>query len=523
MAAVKKFVPLKPPPARGESLLLSLDQIHAYERDPRHSPNAEYDRIKASIRETGMDQPLVVTQRPGAIDYLVAAGGNTRLRILKELCAETPSNELHHVACIYRPWCGEADVLLAHLRENDLRGALTFIDRARAVREFRELLADERGVLTPTQRELAEQLRCRGYAVSQTAVSNMEYAVDVLLALIPKALAAGIERREIENIRSLERAVRELWQRRMPDAIDEFTSFFNTLCRRFDSPDWDLQSLRHALEAELAERLNRSVQAVRLMLEAELTGAPGEDFDIPESEPWPDGDPEGGVEDAVSNGTSITTAHRSQAIPSMDHTATVGALPRSDNAIKHPVTGDTTLPPGSITISTATNESPVIQPPAAPANDLQQLRAEAYRLAAQLAARHGLSDLVTPLTEDGCGFLIQDVPMPAFLEQLDEEELGCVSMLWWQLVACAELTVAPLAALLPRLNPSSLVYQALDTQDPKELFRRVWTLDPGQVGYRLWRTLNADDWADLVALMTCYRALHQAAGVVQIPLWEIAA
>ena len=61
----------------------------------------------------------------------------------------------------------------------------------------------------------------------------------------------------------------------MPDAIDELTSFFNTLCRRFDSPDWDLQSLRHALEAELAERLNRSVQAVRLMLEAELTGAPG--------------------------------------------------------------------------------------------------------------------------------------------------------------------------------------------------------------------------------------------------------
>ncbi len=522
MSGVKPSAAHNAPLAGGESLLLSLDQIHAYERDPRHSPNAEYERIKASIRETGMDQPLVVTQRPGAPDYLVAAGGNTRLRILKELYEEIPNRELQRVHCIYRLWRGEADVLLAHLRENDLRGALTFIDRARAVRDYRELLANERGAQAPTQRELTEQLRQRGYALSQATVSHMEYAVDVLFALIPKALAAGLERRAIENIRSLERALRRLWERRMPEAVDEFNDFFNTLCRRFDSPDWDLQSLRHALEAELAERLNRSVQAVRLMLEAELTGAPGEDFDIPESEPWPNDEPDD-AEDSDSNDDSGVTSRRNPTIPKQGEAQIVSALTGGASVQSTPETPEALVSEGSTTIAPAKPAILAVQSPEKPTIELPALRVEAYRLAVQLAERHGLHDLVTPLVDDGCGFLVQDVPNAAFLAQLDEEELGTVSMLWWQLVACAELTVAPLPSLLPHLNPSSLVYQALDTQDPKELFRGVWTLDPGQVGYRLWRTLGADDWSDLLALMTCYRSLHHAAGAAQRPLWKGAA
>ena len=110
-----------------------MARIKAYDRNPRRGENPEYERIKASIRAEGMDQALVVTRRPGDPGYMLHAGGNTRLRILKELHAETGEERFRVAACVYRPWTGEADVLLAHLKENDLRGELSFLDRALGV------------------------------------------------------------------------------------------------------------------------------------------------------------------------------------------------------------------------------------------------------------------------------------------------------------------------------------------------------------------------------------------------------
>ena len=107
--------------------------LQPYDRNPRHDRNPEFDRIKASIRAHGLDQPLVITQRPGATDYTVHSGGNTRLLILKELFAETGDNRFSQIPCLFRPWQRESAMLLAHLRENDLRGDLTFIDKAQAV------------------------------------------------------------------------------------------------------------------------------------------------------------------------------------------------------------------------------------------------------------------------------------------------------------------------------------------------------------------------------------------------------
>ena len=68
-----------------QSLVVPLDQIHTYERNPRRGTNPEYQRIKTSIRQTGLDHPLVITRRPGATDYIVHSGGNTRLLVLKAL------------------------------------------------------------------------------------------------------------------------------------------------------------------------------------------------------------------------------------------------------------------------------------------------------------------------------------------------------------------------------------------------------------------------------------------------------
>ena len=68
-----------------KSMRVEVTRIKIYERNPRRGRNPEYDRIKSSILTAGMDQPLLITQRPGETDYVVQAGGNTRLKILKEL------------------------------------------------------------------------------------------------------------------------------------------------------------------------------------------------------------------------------------------------------------------------------------------------------------------------------------------------------------------------------------------------------------------------------------------------------
>ena len=193
---------------------LEVTQIKFYERNPRHSENPEYDRIMASIRADGMDQPLVVTCRPGENDYVVGAGGNTRLHILQALYQETGDERFHWVDCLFKPWSHESDVLLAHLRENDLRSGLSFIDRAKAVFETKHLLEQEMDIEKLSQRSLETLLRARGYSLSHGLISQMGYAVHTLLPAIPQALQSGLGRPQVERIRALDRAARVIWKKR---------------------------------------------------------------------------------------------------------------------------------------------------------------------------------------------------------------------------------------------------------------------------------------------------------------------
>ena len=153
--------------------------------------------------------------------------------------------------------------------------------------------------------------------------------------------------------------------------------------------------------------------------------------------------------------------------------------------------------------------------------DVKSLRARLWTLASRLAQRNGLGELVHPLSGQGLGFVLRDVPDPALVEQLDEEALARVSMVWWHLAACSELTVAPLDALLPALPEESVLRQALVEQDAGLLFTSIWTLDPGHAGYRLWRRLDERDWRDLLGLMDAYRALHHIAAAANQNLWSL--
>ena len=498
--------------------MIDISRIQPYEHNPRHGRNPEYDRIRDSIRNTGLDQPLVVTQRPDATDFIVHAGGNTRLIILKELFAETGDPRFAAVPCLLKAWCCESDVLLAHLRENDLRGGLTFIDKARAVCEAQKLLTEELGIDVISQRRLETELRRAGYRITQARISQMVYTVHRLLPVIPVALEGGLGRPHVERIRRLERAAHKIWQDRCSESAEDFEEVFTTLCKRYDSPDWDTDVLRSALESEIAAALDVSIHTVRVMLDAEMAGR---ELVIPEAEVEPDPNEESSeLERPTDESFDADQDDGGSRVSSSDRTSTdelPPELPDQSNPASAPDTG--LLDDDVKETSQPDTELPNLTNDTSP-NDLKSLRGRAWTLATRLAQRNGMADLVEAVSGKGLGFVLRDVPDPTLADQLDEDSLSQLTMLWWQLAACAEMTFAPLEAMLPLLPDESILRRALETEDADLLFSSIWTLDPGHTGYRLWRPLDDRDWRDLLALMDTYRRIRRIAAETGVSVWE---
>ena len=94
------------------------------------------------------------------------------------------------------------DVLLAHLRENDLRSGLTFLDKALAVSEAGVCLRRSRAE-DITQTQLAAVARERGLCTGSGADLTDGLHGRPLLPLIPTALKGGMGRPQVERIRQL--------------------------------------------------------------------------------------------------------------------------------------------------------------------------------------------------------------------------------------------------------------------------------------------------------------------------------
>lgn len=479
--------------------------VHHYSRNPRRQQNPEYERIKASIRAEGLDQPLVVSQEPGATDYVIHSGGNTRLRILTELLEETGDERFRTVDCIFKPWTQESNVLFAHLRENDLRGGLPFIDKALAVFEAKSLLEKELEVEDLSQRQMEEVFKKRGFALSHSMISKMGYAVEVLWPVMPKALAAGLGRPQVEKIRALERATRDIWHRRQLGDDTVFDAVFAELCRRHDSPEWDIQPLRDALENEIAIESEQNRQVVHLEMEAQMAGRA---FDYQSHCHEQAEDKSHGAQANVrptDDGLS-TEQTVSNDLPTDDDILLTNRLDRESgtNAPQCPQNHSTL----AVGLKTPINRT-----------DLGALRIQLWDCAATLAEHYGLGKTVTCLPDLGLGFLLVDLPPEELTDTLDPDILSVVSALWWQLAASSELTIAPVDIVLAYIAEGSALHQALANHDAGLLFSCVWTPDPAHLSSQLWRQLNPLDWQLLLQIMESYRAIKRLANDTGIELW----
>ena len=259
-------------PIADTPMVVTLDQLRPYDHDPRVTRNPAYEDIKASIRERGLDAPPAITRRPGEAHYIIRNGGNTRLAILRELWSETKEERFFRVPCLFRPWParGEIVALTGHLAENELRGGLTFIERALGIEKAREFYEQEsRQALS--QSELARRLSADGYPVPQSHISRMNDAVRYLLPAIPNLLYGGLGRHQVERLAVLRKACERTWERRAlgRDVSVDFATLFQDVLSQFDtqSDDFSPQRVQDELVGQMAELLDADYDALALEID----------------------------------------------------------------------------------------------------------------------------------------------------------------------------------------------------------------------------------------------------------------
>ncbi|EPK2678391.1 ParB family protein [Pseudomonas aeruginosa] len=262
-------------PIADTPMVVTLDQLHPYDHDPRKKRNPVYEEIKASIRERGLDAAPAITRRPGDDHYIIRNGGNTRLAILRELWSETKDERFFRVSCLFRPWPerGEIVALTGHLAENELRGGLTFIERALGVEKAREFYELEiRSTLS--QSELARRLAADGYPVQQSHISRMADAVRYLLPAIPTVLYAGLGRHQVERLSVMRKACERTWEHyaKGRSLVQDFDEFFQEVLSQFDvqADEFSTQRVQDELIGQMAELLDVDYDVLALdMTESE--------------------------------------------------------------------------------------------------------------------------------------------------------------------------------------------------------------------------------------------------------------
>ena len=203
---------------------VSVHEIDFFDKNPRtrHDPE-QYGHIKQSIRETGVQQPVHITRRPGDSRFVLAQGGNTRLKIVQELFAETGDERFAVIPAIFAEYTSEADIQIAHLIENEQRAEMCFWDKAQAYAAIRAMFQSE----SPKKlslRELAGLFLTHGLSLTHNTLSLMLFAADHLNDL-------GMLAQHLSNQKTFD--IRKLYYQFQDDlkstsAVDQLDGFWSS-------------------------------------------------------------------------------------------------------------------------------------------------------------------------------------------------------------------------------------------------------------------------------------------------------
>ncbi|EAX3098043.1 hypothetical protein DWE75_13205 [Salmonella enterica] len=240
-------------------MVLTLDEVAPNPDNPRTTRNPKYEEIRESIRTRGLDTVPKVTKNPDipGSPYIFSDGGNTRYAILRELFAETQDERFYRFHALFKPWPGRLECLVGHLAENDVRGDLTFIDKALGIKKARAIHEEMLG-RTVTLRELSDLLGRQGYPIHYSLISRMEHTVEYLYPYIPQLLASGLGYPQIIQLLSLRSCVEKVWKQYSAETVTEtgVNNVFGDVCRQFDAPDlYSFEMFRDELIGSLIKAL----------------------------------------------------------------------------------------------------------------------------------------------------------------------------------------------------------------------------------------------------------------------------
>ncbi|MGQ6016580.1 ParB family protein [Serratia sp. IR-2025] len=240
-------------------LVLTLDEVNPNPDNPRTSRNPRYEEIKSSILARGLDTVPKVTRDPERpeLGYFFSDGGNTRYAILSELWQETGEERFYRFSCVFKPWPGRLSCVIGHLAENEVRGDLSFIEKAFGIRQARALYEAELGKAV-SLRELSTLLTAQGYPVHNSSISRMEDAVQYLYPYVPHLLETGLGRPQILQLLAMRSHAETTWQKHCitQEPKQPFDTVFGDVCSHFDSPeDYSLDMFRDELIGALINAL----------------------------------------------------------------------------------------------------------------------------------------------------------------------------------------------------------------------------------------------------------------------------
>lgn len=497
-------------PVTVTQMVLDIDQIKPYDRNPRQEPNPRYEEIKDSIRaQGGLNNAIEVTRRPGEEQYMVRAGGNTRLAILHELAEETGDDRYRKVHVLYHPWTDETALLTAHMVENELRGEMSLIDKALGIEQLRADFEAEAGEAI-SRSELQRRLKETGYTVSRRQLIRLEFAARTLYPVLPRALRGGLGNASVDKLRALVAAAHEVASGYGVEGEDVDMVFEESMSRT-DSPDWSVDAGRQAFEADLADWLRVDLRTLRMELDTQMR--------------------EGGSrEPADDAGRAGPDAAESPPATSADGTPEPTAEPNT--------AGEREAEPESGGMSTPSVDYPEPSPEEsgpAPANDaplagatddVATLRRRCFEAANRLAHRYQLGAHLQPI-EYGLGFAVDKPPEDDHVSvhaALNAADRAAREWAWWYLLYTSEVIATPERThhVYRRWQGHYRLGQDL-LSDDESLEWEPWDPRPSPLLTTEWlQSPEVDDgaFADAIDLITVCRRLAQAARRQGVDLWQ---
>ncbi|MYC25071.1 MAG: hypothetical protein F4X56_04030 [Gammaproteobacteria bacterium] len=231
-----------------------------------HSRTSEY-RLKDSIKQIGLLQPLVYVRSSNTQEFELFGGGRRRLKLLNAVQKERKENGQEPVpvpTIVRNETVSGSKIELSHLIQNHIRRRRKFVDRALHLNDCLE--AREKEIARKlSQRESVRWLREHGFPISQSLLSDMLFTVRKLYPLLPQALCNGLGRRHIATIRKLNRAMREVWKSFGED-LEDCHEAFEDICEECDEKTFDIELFLEVMEREICLWCDLNSQYVRAML-----------------------------------------------------------------------------------------------------------------------------------------------------------------------------------------------------------------------------------------------------------------